>query len=211
MESDDLPSSGSASSSAESWTERSRRDVFLDALGGVRPGSQRPTIRENAQSLAFIVVLAFLLPSAAALVDRVGGITSVLPILLIAMFGIGEAVFDQHRLGRPLSRALTAGFGSAAKWLIMVCAFVVCSLVIGQPAEGSRLYAAIDAVIPDISPEIAILLLSILAVAIIVVLVRRAARGFPEDEHNAAIRTAIRAERATRAAATGREAAPTMG
>jgi hypothetical protein len=201
---------GSAPSSVQPWVERSKGEVFLDALAGVRPGTTRPRFLADAPTLAFIVGFAFLLPNVVVMLDRTDSVAFAMFVLLLGALNVSQAVFDQLRLGRPASRALIAGFGTILKFLIGLGAFVVCSLLLGQPAEGSSLYAAIDAILPDIQWEIAILLLSIPLIAGAAYLVYRAARGFPDDPRDVNIRAAIRAERSARAAATGREAVPIL-
>jgi hypothetical protein len=158
-----------------------------------------------------VVIAAFVLPSVVVMIERDQAISNSLLFLLLVAINIGQAVFDQHRLGRPLSRAVAAAFGCGLMWSTIAFTFVASSLLLGQPAEGSRLYAAIDAILPDIQREVAMLLLAILAIAIIGVLVYRAAQGFPDDPRDAEIKAAIRAERSARAAATGRESAPMLG
>lgn len=203
-----LPS-GPASASVQPWAERSKRDVFLDALTGVRPGTSRPTRAYVLRLLAIVAVAAFLLPKV-VLVGDVDSIPYVGLVLVSAVVSISQAAFDQLRLGRPLSRAVIAGLGAALMILIAVLVFVGFSLVLGQPAEGSRLYAAVDAILPDIQREVVMLLLSIPVIAGIAYLVYRAAQGFPDDPRDIEIKASIRAERAARAAATGREAVPIL-
>ena len=193
----------------DGWREPSFGSVFRESLVTGQIG-MRPGVWDVIPITVFVVVFGLILPLESIL-DDVGWVYWALFIPVIA---IVVPAGEQIRAGRGWSSIVAAVAGCIVGMAGLFALWAAVSIFVAPALRASGFYEWLDGVLPDlpISTDLVMLFFVIILVVLIAYLVRRWTSGSwgKPTASEARHQDAIRAERAARLSATGREAVPLL-